>query len=103
MAATTALRAEAPAAAKMAADMDAAVRLVHNEIALHDVELDALRAERVDGVIIDLRRNGGGSLSEATELTGAVAAGEASVAPGGAAPAFGESLLVYALSERTDR
>ena len=32
--------------------------------------LDGLRAERVDGVIIDLRRNGGGSLSEATELTG---------------------------------
>ena len=32
--------------------------------------LDQLQAERVDGVIIDLRRNGGGSLSEATELTG---------------------------------
>ena len=32
--------------------------------------LDDLRAERVDGVIVDLRRNGGGSLSEATELTG---------------------------------
>jgi len=32
--------------------------------------LDQLQAERVDGIIIDLRRNGGGSLSEATELTG---------------------------------
>ena len=32
--------------------------------------LDELQAQRVDGVIIDLRRNGGGSLSEATELTG---------------------------------
>ena len=30
----------------------------------------ALQAQGVDGVIIDLRRNGGGSLSEATELTG---------------------------------
>jgi carboxyl-terminal processing protease len=32
--------------------------------------LDQLLVERVDGVIIDLRQNGGGSLSEATELTG---------------------------------
>jgi len=32
--------------------------------------LDQLQAARVDGIIIDLRRNGGGSLSEATELTG---------------------------------
>ena len=32
--------------------------------------LDELQAAHVDGVIIDLRRNGGGSLSEATELTG---------------------------------
>jgi carboxyl-terminal processing protease len=32
--------------------------------------LDELQARRVDGIIIDLRRNGGGSLSEATELTG---------------------------------
>ena len=32
--------------------------------------LDELQAKRVDGIIIDLRRNGGGSLSEATELTG---------------------------------
>ena len=32
--------------------------------------LDELQAERVDGIIVDLRRNGGGSLSEATELTG---------------------------------
>jgi len=29
-----------------------------------------LRAERVDGVVMDLRNNGGGSLSEAIELTG---------------------------------
>ena len=32
--------------------------------------LDELQAQKVDGIIIDLRRNGGGSLSEATELTG---------------------------------
>jgi carboxyl-terminal processing protease len=32
--------------------------------------LDQLLVDRVDGVIIDLRQNGGGSLSEATELTG---------------------------------
>ena len=32
--------------------------------------LDELQKQRVDGVIVDLRRNGGGSLSEATELTG---------------------------------
>jgi carboxyl-terminal processing protease len=32
--------------------------------------LRELRAENVDGVVIDLRNNGGGSLSEAVELTG---------------------------------
>jgi carboxyl-terminal processing protease len=32
--------------------------------------LKQLKADGVDGVIVDLRRNGGGSLSEATELTG---------------------------------
>ena len=32
--------------------------------------LRELKADRVDGVVIDLRQNGGGSLSEATELTG---------------------------------
>ena len=32
--------------------------------------LEELKAEHVDGVIIDLRNNGGGSLLEATELTG---------------------------------
>jgi carboxyl-terminal processing protease len=32
--------------------------------------LEELKAEKVDGVVIDLRQNGGGSLSEATELTG---------------------------------
>ncbi len=32
--------------------------------------LEKLQSERVDGIIVDLRRNGGGSLSEATELTG---------------------------------
>ena len=34
------------------------------------VLLDDLQSQKVDGIIIDLRRNGGGSLSEATELTG---------------------------------
>lgn len=32
--------------------------------------LDELKTERVDGVLVDLRNNGGGSLSEAIELTG---------------------------------
>jgi carboxyl-terminal processing protease len=32
--------------------------------------LDELKAEHVDGIVVDLRENGGGSLSEATELTG---------------------------------
>ncbi|WP_257387278.1 carboxy terminal-processing peptidase [Tahibacter caeni] len=32
--------------------------------------LAELKQEKVDGVVIDLRNNGGGSLSEATELTG---------------------------------
>jgi carboxyl-terminal processing protease len=32
--------------------------------------LDQLKKEKVDGVIIDLRNNGGGSLTEAIELTG---------------------------------
>ena len=32
--------------------------------------LKELAAEKVDGIVIDLRRNGGGSLTEATELTG---------------------------------
>ncbi|MDH0082647.1 carboxy terminal-processing peptidase [Stutzerimonas stutzeri] len=32
--------------------------------------LSELEAEKVDGVVIDLRNNGGGSLQEATELTG---------------------------------
>lgn len=31
--------------------------------------LDELQAEKVDGMVIDLRNNGGGSLQEATELT----------------------------------
>ncbi|KOR29826.1 peptidase S41 [Achromatium sp. WMS2] len=37
-----------------------------------DVErlLDELKSEGVDGIVIDLRDNGGGSLSEATSLTG---------------------------------
>ncbi|HET9033006.1 MAG TPA: carboxy terminal-processing peptidase [Dokdonella sp.] len=40
--------------------------------ATRDVEklLGELRAEKVDGVIVDLRNNGGGSLDEATNLTG---------------------------------
>lgn len=32
--------------------------------------LDSLKQEKVDGVVIDLRQNGGGSLMEAVELTG---------------------------------
>ncbi len=32
--------------------------------------LTELKAEKVDGVVIDLRNNGGGSLAESTELTG---------------------------------
>ncbi|MBB3227740.1 carboxyl-terminal processing protease [Luteibacter sp. Sphag1AF] len=32
--------------------------------------LTQLKADKVDGVVIDLRNNGGGSLNEATELTG---------------------------------
>ena len=32
--------------------------------------LNELKDEKVDGVVIDLRNNGGGSLQEATELTG---------------------------------
>ncbi len=32
--------------------------------------LDKLQKEKVDGIIVDLRNNGGGSLTEATELTG---------------------------------
>lgn len=40
--------------------------------ATHDVArlLTELKEEKVDGVLIDLRNNGGGSLSEAVELTG---------------------------------
>jgi carboxyl-terminal processing protease len=40
--------------------------------ATRDVQklLAALKAEKVDGVVIDLRDNGGGSLTEAIELTG---------------------------------
>lgn len=38
----------------------------------HDVKaiLDSLKKENVDGLVIDLRENGGGSLMEAIELTG---------------------------------
>ncbi len=32
--------------------------------------IDELKAERVDGIIIDLRNNGGGALNEAVDLTG---------------------------------
>ncbi|MEO7325032.1 MAG: carboxy terminal-processing peptidase, partial [Dokdonella sp.] len=40
--------------------------------ATRDVEklLTSLKQEKVDGVIVDLRNNGGGSLAEATDLTG---------------------------------
>jgi len=45
---------------------------VNYRSATRDVEklLGELRAEKVDGVIVDLRNNGGGSLAEATDLTG---------------------------------
>ncbi|MCG7561531.1 MULTISPECIES: carboxy terminal-processing peptidase [Pseudoalteromonas] len=33
-------------------------------------ELDKLKAQNVDGIIVDLRQNGGGSLYEATQLSG---------------------------------
>ncbi len=38
----------------------------------HDVKLilDSLKQENVDGIVMDLRENGGGSLMEAIELTG---------------------------------
>jgi carboxyl-terminal processing protease len=38
----------------------------------HDVKLiiDSLKREHVDGIVMDLRRNGGGSLMEAIDLTG---------------------------------
>jgi len=38
----------------------------------HDVKLllDTLKQEKVDGIVVDLRQNGGGSLMEAVELTG---------------------------------
>jgi len=38
----------------------------------HDVKLiiDSLKNEKVDGIVMDLRQNGGGSLMEAIELTG---------------------------------
>lgn len=38
----------------------------------HDVRklINELQAEKVDGIVIDLRNNGGGALSEAVELTG---------------------------------
>lgn len=32
--------------------------------------IESLKAEQVDGIVVDLRGNGGGSLTEATELTG---------------------------------
>jgi len=38
----------------------------------HDVKLllDSLKSENVDGIVMDMRQNGGGSLMEAIELTG---------------------------------
>ncbi len=44
----------------------------HFKSATRDISrlLEALKTERVDGVLIDLRNNGGGSLSEAIDLTG---------------------------------
>ncbi|HMM66919.1 MAG TPA: carboxy terminal-processing peptidase [Dokdonella sp.] len=54
-------------------DFDARRRGDENyKSATRDVErlLGELRSEKVDGVIVDLRNNGGGSLDEATDLTG---------------------------------
>ncbi len=54
-------------------DFDARRRGDRNyKSATRDVEklLTALKQEKVDGVIVDLRNNGGGSLAEATDLTG---------------------------------
>ena len=54
-------------------DFDARRRGDRNyKSATRDVEklLGELKADKVDGVIVDLRNNGGGSLSEATDLTG---------------------------------
>jgi carboxyl-terminal processing protease len=54
-------------------DFDARRRGDRNyKSATRDVErlLGELKADKVDGVIVDLRNNGGGSLAEATDLTG---------------------------------
>ncbi len=54
-------------------DFDARRRGVADyKSATRDVEklLGELKAEQVDGVVVDLRNNGGGSLAEATDLTG---------------------------------
>lgn len=43
----------------------------YNDLSRHvKKEIDKLKAENVEGIIIDLRGNGGGSLTEATLLTG---------------------------------
>ena len=54
-------------------DMDAKVKGDKNyKSTTHDVKkiLDELKKEKVDGIILDLRNNGGGSLQEAISLTG---------------------------------
>ena len=54
-------------------DFDARRRGDRNyKSATRDVEklLGELKADKVDGVVVDLRNNGGGSLAEATDLTG---------------------------------
>ncbi|MGH8173342.1 MAG: carboxy terminal-processing peptidase, partial [Rhodanobacteraceae bacterium] len=46
---------------------DAFERKLHRDV---ERLLGELKTEKVDGVIVDLRNNGGGSLAEATDLTG---------------------------------
>ena len=47
------------------------IRSFYNNLHLDVIkELDKLKKQKVDGILIDLRDNGGGALSEATDLTG---------------------------------
>ena len=52
--------------------MRAGAAIPNYKSATRDVDklLGELSEEKVDGVIVDLRNNGGGSLDEATDLTG---------------------------------
>ena len=47
------------------------IRSFYNNLHLDVIkELEKLKKQKVDGILIDLRDNGGGALSEATDLTG---------------------------------